>query len=252
MKGVDIVVHGSVGHVAGFMAQRGSLVVCGDAGQDLGDSIYETRIYVRGQVASLGADCVEKEMAEEHRAELASLLEAGEAALPGRVSPLRLGPPALQLQRGPRGRVLMAGCRDRACASRRYSTATRFTRSSAWRGRGSTTSAGSAPSAGCRISTICCSSARASRDIRSRDIASAARPTSRWGHGSRRADRARDPDHDRRDELRSPLGPGEGGAGEGCERGGDQHDHRRRRDAARRSASTPASSSTKCCPRVTG
>jgi len=80
MKGVDIVVHGSVGHVAGFMAQRGSLVVCGDAGQDLGDSIYETRIYVRGQVASLGADCVEKEMADEHRAELASLLEAGEAS----------------------------------------------------------------------------------------------------------------------------------------------------------------------------
>ena len=79
MKGVDIVVHGSVGHVAGFMAQRGCLVVCGDAGEDLGDSIYETRIYVRGQVASTGADCVEKEMADEHRAELASLLEAGEA-----------------------------------------------------------------------------------------------------------------------------------------------------------------------------
>ena len=79
MKGVEIVVHGSVGHVAGFMAQRGSLVVCGDAGEDLGDSIYETRIYVRGQVASLGADCVEKDMADEHRAELASLLEAGDA-----------------------------------------------------------------------------------------------------------------------------------------------------------------------------
>ena len=79
MKGVAIVVHGSVGHVAGFMAQRGTLVVCGDAGEHLGDSIYETRIYVRGQVAGLGADCVEKEMAGEHREELASLLEAGEA-----------------------------------------------------------------------------------------------------------------------------------------------------------------------------
>ena len=36
MKGVDIVVHGSVGHVGAFMAQRGTLVVCGDAGDDLG------------------------------------------------------------------------------------------------------------------------------------------------------------------------------------------------------------------------
>jgi methylamine---glutamate N-methyltransferase subunit B len=79
MKGVDIVVHGSVGHVAGFMAQRGTLVICGDAGEDLGDSIYETRVYVRGAVASLGADCVEKEMGDEHRAQLAELLAAGGA-----------------------------------------------------------------------------------------------------------------------------------------------------------------------------
>ena len=80
MKGVSIVVCGSVGPVAGFMAQRGTLVVCGDAGEHLGDSIYETRIYARGRVASLGADCIEKEMADEHRGELASLLEAAEAS----------------------------------------------------------------------------------------------------------------------------------------------------------------------------
>ena len=55
------------------MAQRGTLVVCGDAGEDLGDSIYETRVYVRGDVASLGADCVEKEMRDEHRAQLDDL-----------------------------------------------------------------------------------------------------------------------------------------------------------------------------------
>jgi len=30
---------------------------------------------VRGRVASLGADCIEKEMRDEHRAELADLLE---------------------------------------------------------------------------------------------------------------------------------------------------------------------------------
>ncbi len=76
MKGVDIVVGGSVGHMSAFMAQTGCLVVCGDAGEALGDSIYEARLYVRGNVASLGADCVEKEMRDEHRAQLAGLLEA--------------------------------------------------------------------------------------------------------------------------------------------------------------------------------
>jgi len=74
MKGVDIVVEGSVGHMSAFMAQKGALVVCGDAGEALGDSIYEARLYVRGSAASLGADCVEKELRDEHRAELAELL----------------------------------------------------------------------------------------------------------------------------------------------------------------------------------
>jgi glutamate synthase domain-containing protein 3 len=74
MKGVDIVVRGSVGHLSGFMAQTGRLVVCGDAGEALGDSIYEARIYVRGAVSEPGADCVEKELRDEHRAELAELL----------------------------------------------------------------------------------------------------------------------------------------------------------------------------------
>jgi methylamine---glutamate N-methyltransferase subunit B len=74
MKGVDIVVRGSVGHLSGFMAQTGRLVVCGDAGEALGDSIYEARLYVRGEVASLGADCIEKELEDEHRAELGELL----------------------------------------------------------------------------------------------------------------------------------------------------------------------------------
>ena len=51
MKGVDIVVRGSVGHMSAFMAQKGCLVVCGDAGDALGDSIYEAHLYVRGAVA---------------------------------------------------------------------------------------------------------------------------------------------------------------------------------------------------------
>jgi glutamate synthase domain-containing protein 3 len=75
MKGVDIVVRGSVGHMSAFMAQKGRLLVCGDAGEALGDSIYEARLYVAGDVAGLGADCVEKELRDEHAAEVAELLE---------------------------------------------------------------------------------------------------------------------------------------------------------------------------------
>jgi glutamate synthase domain-containing protein 3 len=70
MKGVDIVVKGSIGHMSAFMAQAGTLTVLGDAGDALGDSIYEARLFVRGKVASLGADCIEKEMRDEHRAQL--------------------------------------------------------------------------------------------------------------------------------------------------------------------------------------
>lgn len=79
MKGVEIVVKGDIGHMSGFMAQSGTLVVCGDAGDALGDSIYETHIYVRGSVKGLGADCIEKELGEFHRAELGRLLEAAGA-----------------------------------------------------------------------------------------------------------------------------------------------------------------------------
>lgn len=77
MKGIDIVVHGNVGHMSAFMAQSGNLVVCGNAGASLGDSIYEARLFVRGCVKSLGADCIEKEMRPEHIEILADLLERG-------------------------------------------------------------------------------------------------------------------------------------------------------------------------------
>ena len=75
MKGIDIVVGGSVGHMSAFMAQSGNLVVCGDAGADLGDSIYEARLFVKGAVSRLGADCIEKEMRPEHLQTLTKLLE---------------------------------------------------------------------------------------------------------------------------------------------------------------------------------
>ena len=74
MKGVEIVVGGNVGHMSAFMAQAGTLTVLGDAGESLGDSIYEAQLFVRGSVASLGADCVEKPMRDEHLSALAERL----------------------------------------------------------------------------------------------------------------------------------------------------------------------------------
>jgi glutamate synthase domain-containing protein 3 len=76
MKGIDIVVKGSVGHLSAFMAQAGNLVVLGDAGEALGDSIYEARLYVRGDVKSLGVDCIKKTLSEQHKVELRRLLDA--------------------------------------------------------------------------------------------------------------------------------------------------------------------------------
>ena len=76
LKGADIVVGGNVGHMSAFMAQAGNLVVLGDAGADLGDSVYEANMYVRGEVESLGADAIQKDMRPEHIRTVGSLLEA--------------------------------------------------------------------------------------------------------------------------------------------------------------------------------
>ena len=86
MKGIDIVVKGSVGHMSAFMAQAGNLIVFGDAGDSLGDSIYEARLFVRGKVKSLGADCIEKPMRDEHKRAAAC------GARTGRISTARSTP----------------------------------------------------------------------------------------------------------------------------------------------------------------
>ncbi|MBC8351466.1 MAG: protein glxC [Planctomycetes bacterium] len=78
MKGCDIVVGGSVGHFSAFMAQAGTLVVCGDAGPNLGDSIYEATIYVRGKIHSLGADAQEEELKGTDVEHISHLLAAAE------------------------------------------------------------------------------------------------------------------------------------------------------------------------------
>lgn len=76
LKGGDIVVGGSVGSFSGFMAQAGRMVICGDAGHALGDSLYEAVIYVRGKVASLGADAQIEPLADADVAALQELLKA--------------------------------------------------------------------------------------------------------------------------------------------------------------------------------
>jgi glutamate synthase domain-containing protein 3 len=76
MKGVDIVVGGNVGPMSAFMAQAGTLTVLGDAGENFGDSLYEAQLFVRGAVASLGVDCIEKPLRDAHRAALAARLAA--------------------------------------------------------------------------------------------------------------------------------------------------------------------------------
>jgi len=74
IKGIDIVVGGSVGDYSAFMAQAGRLVVCGDAGDGLGDSLYEAVIYVRGRIKSLGADAREEPMTDEDYRAVGELL----------------------------------------------------------------------------------------------------------------------------------------------------------------------------------
>ncbi len=76
LKGGDIVVGGSVGSFSGFMAQAGRMVICGNAGNALGDSLYEAVIYVRGEIASLGADARIEPLGETDIAALTELLGA--------------------------------------------------------------------------------------------------------------------------------------------------------------------------------
>lgn len=60
------------------MAQAGRMVVCGDAGDALGDSLYEAIIYVRGKIKSLGADAQIEPMSEEDYATVGELLGKAE------------------------------------------------------------------------------------------------------------------------------------------------------------------------------
>ena len=190
MKGVDIVVGGDVGPMSAFMAQAGRLVVCGDAGDGLGDSIYEARIYVRGAVGSSARTASRSRCAT-------STAPSSRAAAPPPASTTtrrefrRYGSARAAL---PLHHASTRGATDvdrpapsGACASPPRSTAPPSPRSSTRPRPASTTSAAGAPSAPCRTSTTCCSSAPRCRATRSRATASAATPTSCSATGTRAA-----------------------------------------------------------------
>ncbi len=89
---------GSAGSMTGFMMQRGRIIIGGDVGPGLGDSMYDGTIYVAGKVKSLGIDCVPGEWTdadtELDRAQVPDL----RARFAARVPEVRLRQGALQLR----------------------------------------------------------------------------------------------------------------------------------------------------------
>jgi glutamate synthase domain-containing protein 3 len=98
MKGIDIVVGGSIGHMSCFMGQAGRLVVCGDAGDALGDSLYETHIYVKGKVSRWARTASKKRCAPNTCKSCKNCSTRRFRPQGGGFQALRLGPPAVQLQ----------------------------------------------------------------------------------------------------------------------------------------------------------
>jgi methylamine---glutamate N-methyltransferase subunit B len=75
MKGGTLVVGGKVGYMSAFMMQKGTMVVCGDAGEGLGDSLYEGRIFVGGEVDELGNGATIQTPTTDEEAYLGELLD---------------------------------------------------------------------------------------------------------------------------------------------------------------------------------
>jgi len=74
--------------MSGFMGQGGRMIICGDAAEAFGDSMYETICFVGGEIADLGNDAVLAETTDEDKqfldASLARYLPASlRADLPG-------------------------------------------------------------------------------------------------------------------------------------------------------------------------
>jgi methylamine---glutamate N-methyltransferase subunit B len=88
-----VVVHGFTGWSVGenlqagsVMAQAGVMLIGGDAGDALGDSLYEAVIYVAGKIASLGSDARIEELTESDVRAVKALAELGGGAF-GHVQP---------------------------------------------------------------------------------------------------------------------------------------------------------------------
>ena len=241
--------------MSAFMAQSGNLVVLGDAGDALGDSIYEARLFVRGEVKSLGADCIEKEMRPEHIEAVERPAGAGRAQRRQAegVPPLRLGAQALQLQHRQRRRVLMTLSQPADDAAqvrhlrrlhavrnppRRDDRHLRHPR----RRREAQAAAFRRPAVPRRLD-LALSARRLSRALRHRR---------RARHALRQeADRAEDPDHHRRHELRLAVGAGQGGARPRRHARRHLDHHRRRRHDAGGARAFARRWSTSICRRAT-
>ena len=222
MKGIDIVVKGTIGHMSAFMAQAGNLVVLGDAGEALGDSIYEARLFVRGRSRASAPTASRRRCATSIRRNCMPGWKR--PASPGRVDvvgvpALRLGAHALPLPHRQRRRVLRGANHDleqdpahdaaqvgdlrRLHAvgdpPRRGDRHLRHPR----RRRQAQAAAFRRPAVPRRLDHPL-SARRLSRELRHRRGAR---------HALRQeADRAEDPDHHRRHELRLAVGAGQGGA----------------------------------------
>ena len=75
MKGGLLAIGGNAGFMTGFIAQKGRIIICGDAGEAVGDSMYESLIYVGGKVASVGTDAKLVEAGDEEKKWLGETLE---------------------------------------------------------------------------------------------------------------------------------------------------------------------------------
>jgi len=73
-KGGIIIIGGTVDYMSGFVSQKGIFVVCGDTGEAYADSIYETRMFVKGTAADLGNGAIFAEITPEDATELSDLL----------------------------------------------------------------------------------------------------------------------------------------------------------------------------------
>jgi glutamate synthase domain-containing protein 3 len=75
LKGGTVLVGGATGYMTGFMAQKSRIVVCGDAAEAFGDSMYLAELFCGGEIRSLGSDTVLEEPTDEDRAWLAEVLD---------------------------------------------------------------------------------------------------------------------------------------------------------------------------------